>query len=216
MFSITLRRAAATLGVVAGLLAAAAPASAQSLPGMIGLKAGSSEGVKAPVPANCLVDFAPGVCYLHTVKAPASPTSQVFTSVSNVAPRRLQGGAIMSALNDVEAIDLNALGTQVGSEGVKGPRPALAPGRAGAFQLELEGVRPRTSPASSEEPTETISFNDLKAAGTETGNPERRGSITASGGWDPTHALNRRGIALHAVATAVVGGVVPGGAIVSA
>ena len=97
MFSITLKRAAATLGVVAGLLAAAAPASAQSLPGMIGLKAGSSEGVKAPVPANCLVDFAPGVCYFHTVKAPASPTSEVFTSVSNVAPRRLQGGSFRGA-----------------------------------------------------------------------------------------------------------------------
>ena len=143
MVSITLKRAAATLGVVAGLLAAAAPASAQSLPGMIGLKAGSSEGVNAPVPASCLVDFAPGVCYFHTVKAPASPTSEVFTSVSNVAPRRHQGGivpggAIISALNDVEAIDLNALGTQVGSEGVKGHRPALAPSRAGAFQLELE------------------------------------------------------------------------------
>jgi hypothetical protein len=119
MFSITLKRAAATLGVVAGLLAAAAPASAQSLPGMIGLKAGSSEGVKAPVPATCLVDFASGVCY-------------------------------------------------------------------------------------------------FKAAGTETGNPERKRSLNASGGWDPTHELSTQGIAPHAVATAVVGGVVPGGAIVSA
>jgi hypothetical protein len=43
-----------------------------------------------------------------------------------------------------------------------------------------------------------------------------RGSFTASGGWDPTHALNSQGIALHAVATAIAGGVVPGGAIVSA
>ena len=33
MFSITLKRSAATLGVVAGLLAAAAPASAQILDG---------------------------------------------------------------------------------------------------------------------------------------------------------------------------------------
>ncbi len=71
-------------------------------------------------------------------------------------------------------------------------------------------------PASSDEPTEPISFNYLKAAGTETGNPERKGSLTASGGWDPTHALNTQGIALHAAATAVVGGVLPGGAIVSA
>ena len=36
MHSITLKRAAATVAVVAGLLAAAAPASAQSLPGMVG------------------------------------------------------------------------------------------------------------------------------------------------------------------------------------
>ena len=100
----------------------------------------------------------------------------------------------VTQLNDVEAIDFNALGTQVGSEGVKAPKP----------------------PASSEKPTESISFNYLKAAGTETGNPERKGSFNASGGWDPTHALNSQGIALHAVATAVVGGVVPGGAIVSA
>jgi hypothetical protein len=186
MFSITLKRAAATLGVVAGLLAAAAPASAQILDGPVLVKAGSSEGVKAPVPTSCLVDFAPGVCYFHTVKAPASPTSEVFTSVSNVAPRRLQGGivpggAIISALNDVEAIDLNALGTQVGSEGVKSHRPALAPSRAGAFQLELEGVKAPKPRAMSQEPTESISFDYLKAAGTETGNPERKGSFTAPG-----------------------------------
>ena len=131
MFSI--KRSAATLGVVAGLLAAAAPASAQIMPGMVGVKAptdpaggfiapigsdkgslkaagtetgnpersgpalassragafaleleGKIVGAKAPVPASCLVDFASGVCYFHTLKAPASPTSMVFTSVSNV------------------------------------------------------------------------------------------------------------------------------------
>jgi hypothetical protein len=81
MFSITLKRSAATLVVVAGLLAAAAPASAQILEGPVLAKAGS----------GCLVDFQPGVCYFHTVKAPASPTSVVFTSVSNVA---LQGGIV--------------------------------------------------------------------------------------------------------------------------
>ena len=132
------------------------------------------------------------------MKAPASPTSEVFTSVSNVAPRRHQGGivpggAIISALNDVEAIDLNALGTQVGSEGVKGHRPALAPSRAGAFQLELEGVKAPKPLASSEEPTESISYTYLNA---------RR------------HGNRQPG--LHAVATAVVGDVVPGGAIISA
>ena len=95
MLSITLKRSAATLVVVAGLLAAAAPASAQILDGPVLAKAGSSESVKA----SCLVDFQPGVCYFHTVKAPSSPTSQVFTSVSNVAlvGGIVPGGAIISS-----------------------------------------------------------------------------------------------------------------------
>ena len=47
----TLKRSAATLGVVAGLLAAAGPAGAQVLPGTIGLTGTQvgSEGVKAVV-----------------------------------------------------------------------------------------------------------------------------------------------------------------------
>ena len=161
MFSITLKRSAATLGVVAGLLAAAAPASAQILDGPVMWDTPRANNTWGPI------------VYVGT-----------------------DGGGLTLArnLNDVEAIDLNAFGTQVGSEGVKAPKP----------------------PASSEEPTESISFNYLKAAGTETGNPERKASFTASGGWDPTHALDSQGIALHAVATAVVGGLVPGGAIVSA
>jgi hypothetical protein len=47
MFSITLKRSAATLGVVAGLLVAAVPASAQVLPGMIGVTTPHT-GSKAP------------------------------------------------------------------------------------------------------------------------------------------------------------------------
>ena len=99
MFSITLRRSAATLLVVTGLLAAAAPASAQILDGPVLAKAGSSESMKAPGTASCLVDFQPGVCYFHTVKAPSSRTSQVFTSVSNVAlvGGIVPGGAIISS-----------------------------------------------------------------------------------------------------------------------
>lgn len=173
MPSSTLKRSAATLGVLAGLLAAAGPASAQFwegeslrsqapinvephtpqitngnaddqmsltgpeatasaqiMPGMVGVKSptdpasgytppigtdrGSSRagafalelegkivGTKAPVPASCLVDFASGVCYFHTVKAPARPTSMVFTSVSNVTTAVVggvvPGGAIISA-----------------------------------------------------------------------------------------------------------------------
>jgi len=48
MFSITLKRSAATLGVVAGLLAAAAPASAA-----VGVRDNGSQGVvKTPVSAD--------------------------------------------------------------------------------------------------------------------------------------------------------------------
>jgi hypothetical protein len=62
----------------------------------------------------------------------------------------------------------------------------------------LAGVLAAAAPASAQVPLTTT------------------GVINASGGWDPTDALNSQGVALHAVATAVVGGLVPGGAIVSA
>jgi hypothetical protein len=76
MFSITLKRSAATLGVLAGLLAAAAPASAQILDGPV-LAKGPTKGIS-------------GKEMTDAVKAPPSPMSEVFTSVSNVA---LQGDA---------------------------------------------------------------------------------------------------------------------------
>jgi hypothetical protein len=127
MFSITLKRSAAAIGVAAGLLAAAGPASA--------------------------MDYMGSPVVTYSVKAPTTPPANGF-------------------IIDFSHTD------------VKAPKP----------------------PASSEEPTESISFNYLKTAGTETGNPERKGSVNASGGWDPTHALNSQGIAQHAVATAIVGG----------
>jgi hypothetical protein len=67
MFSITLKRSAATLGVVAGLLAAAAPASAQILEGPLMWDTPRANTTWGPI---------------------------------------------------IEAIGLNALGTQVGSEGL--------------------------------------------------------------------------------------------------
>ena len=89
MFSVTLKRSAATLGVVAGLLAAAAPASAQILDGPLMWDTPRANNTWGPI---------------------------VYVGTS--------GGALTLArnLNDVEAIDLNALGTQVGSEGVKAPK----------------------------------------------------------------------------------------------
>jgi hypothetical protein len=110
MFSSTLKQSVATLGVVAGLLAAAGPASAQILDGPVLAKAGpqpeaggylatdpstqvGSEGVKDDVPLEAVSFTIKGAAFRGeltglepTVKAPASPTSEVFTSVSNVAP----------------------------------------------------------------------------------------------------------------------------------
>ena len=84
MFSITVTRSAATVGIVAGLLAAAAPASAQILDGPIMWDTPRANNIWGPI------------VYVGT-----------------------QGGGLTAArnLNDIEAIDLNALGTQVGSEG---------------------------------------------------------------------------------------------------
>ena len=85
MPSTNLKRTAATLGVLAaGLLATAGPASAagtQFRGEMVGLE--------------------------PSIKAPAGPTSAVFTSVSNVAP--LHGDVSLGI-------------TQVGSEGVSDGR----------------------------------------------------------------------------------------------
>ena len=186
MFGTTIKRSVATLGVVAGILVAAGPASAQVMPGMIGVKAPTKagtqvghEGSKATDPSGAGAGFTLDVA-----------GSEVF-ELNTFGLTEHEGAAFRG---EVTGLEPSALGTQVGSEGVKAPKP----------------------PASSEEPTESISFNYLNAAGTETGNPEREGSFHASGGFEPTHALNSEGIALHAVATAVVGGLVPGGAIVSA
>ena len=103
MFSTTLKQSVATLSVVAGLLAAAGPASAQILDGPVLAKAGpqpeaggylatdpSSEGVKDDMPLETVSFTIKGAAFRGeviglepTVKAPASPTSKVFTSVSN-------------------------------------------------------------------------------------------------------------------------------------
>ena len=56
MSSINLKRSAATLGVVAGLLAAAAPASAQIGPGTIGVKAPINAEPLTPLITNGTAD----------------------------------------------------------------------------------------------------------------------------------------------------------------
>ena len=97
MLSITLRRSAATLGVVlAGLLAAAAPAGAQ-------FWEGTSLRSQAAGPASAQV--LPG---MMGVKAPRANSSEV--AMESVTQAR--------SLNDVEVIDFNALGTQIGALGI--------------------------------------------------------------------------------------------------
>lgn len=99
MFSISFKRSAATLGVVAGLLAAAAPANA------VGLREDGSQGAaKAPTTPTAngfIIDFA------HTgVKAPTNAGPR------NAAAEQGTWGPI---------VHMGTAGTQVGSEGVDAP-----------------------------------------------------------------------------------------------
>ena len=75
MPSSTLKRTAATLGFLAGLLATAGPASAMPIYMKV-----DDVGVMSAQFRGEMVGLEP------FMKASASPTSVVFTSVSNVAP----------------------------------------------------------------------------------------------------------------------------------
>ena len=75
MSSTTLKRTAATLGVLAGLLAAAGPAGAMPVHMPILGEDGAVAGTQF---CGELIGLEP------VMKAPASRTSEVFTSVSNV------------------------------------------------------------------------------------------------------------------------------------
>ena len=63
------------------------------------------------------------------MKAPANTTSVVFTSVSNVFKGELIG------------LEPNALGTQVGSEGVKAPAKTLPTWTEGNNQPSRDNLR---------------------------------------------------------------------------
>ena len=99
MFSITLKRSAATLGVVAGLLAAAVPASAMPIYVQYPTEVVSRPDQTAPRGTQVGSEG---------VKAPHANSSEV--AMESVAQIR--------DLNDVEAVDLNALGTQIGALGI--------------------------------------------------------------------------------------------------
>jgi hypothetical protein len=148
----TLKRTAATIGLLASVLAAAAPASAQLPP--------SSSGVTA---------------FGGRPDAPLQDSA--FCVGDGVAAKCTNWGAIYDH-GITQA-------TQTGSE-----HGLIAyNGHAGLGGNGLAFTPPIGS---------------------------NKGSFTASGGWFPTRALNSQGIVQDAVATTVVGGVVPGGAIVSA
>jgi hypothetical protein len=104
MFSTTIKRSVATLGVVAGLLVIAGPASAQVMPGMIGVKAPS----KATDPTGTGVSLTLDVA-----------GSEVF-ELNRFGLTEHEGAAFRGELVGLEP---SALGTQVGSEGVKDQAP---------------------------------------------------------------------------------------------
>ena len=116
MFSSNLKRSVATLGVVAGLLAAAVPASATP----VGVQPGQENDaltVKAPTNAGTQVGS-------EGVKAPSTEQSWAW----HEAARTGVASAEVFELNTLGGDDtVDARGTQVGSEGVKGNDGA--PGR---------------------------------------------------------------------------------------
>ena len=138
MFSTNLKRSVATLGVVAGLLAAAGPASAQVMPGTM--------GVKAPTKVNApfTLDVATSEVFeLNTFGG--DDTLKVETEVTDYLADAGTGddklligkdsthfhdgssNTVMFAetgRSDAKTPSLIAKGTQVGSEGVKAPTRA--------------------------------------------------------------------------------------------
>ena len=128
MFSSNLKRSVATLGVVAGLLAAAVPASAQVMPGTMGVTTPQvgSEGVKASVPPS-LIDYQGGVLSFHTGKAPTNAGTQVGSEGVKATDTRFT----------VDPQDGATRGTQVVSEGVKAPTGAEP--RSAWHQSVVEG-----------------------------------------------------------------------------
>ncbi len=101
MLSTTLSRSAATLGVVAGLLAAAVPASAQILDGPVLAKAGP----QIPKPSVVVIDL-------------NDPFFRLASNDTLYARGTLQTVSF-TFKGEVIGLEPNALGTQVGSEGVK-------------------------------------------------------------------------------------------------
>lgn len=99
MFSTTLKRSAATLGVVAGLLAAAVPAGAMPI----------------------YMQYPPDVVSRPDQTAPRGTqvgSEGVRAAHANRSEVAMESVARTQDRNDVEAVDLNALGTQIGALGI--------------------------------------------------------------------------------------------------
>ena len=113
MFSTTLKRAAATLGVVAGLLAAAGPASAQILDGPVLAKAGPQAK-----PSVVLIDLNDPFFRLASNDTLYARGTQVGSEGVTDNGVRLETVSF-TFKGEVIGLEPNTLGTQVGSEGVK-------------------------------------------------------------------------------------------------
>lgn len=157
MFSTTLKQSVATLGVVAGLLAAAGPASAQILDGPVLAKAGpqpEAGGYLATDPSsevdNQIRLSIGGAEAAGFVKAPANATS-----VSNEAVDLMNNWVKATAKTWTDGKNQPwdggsyrqgaTLGTQVGSEGVKDDVPLQTVSftiKGAAFRGEVIGLEP--------------------------------------------------------------------------
>ena len=217
MFSITLKRSAATLSiVVAGLLAAAGPANAQFWEGM---------SLMSQAPRTNSVS---GQEMMNALRSANAPANAVTASIS------AQSGLERIAAPDWDGSNKQSAYFLELSFDAKSAKEGLyfkAPGPTAGTQVGSEGVKSPTDPASGYTPPIGTDKGSLKAAGTETGNPEHSGPALASsraGAFalelegkivkapaSPT-SLVFTSVSNVAVATAVVGGLVPGGAIVSA
>jgi hypothetical protein len=116
MLTITLKRSAATLVVVAGLLAAAGPASAQILDGPVLAKAGP----QAPKPSVVVVDLNDPFFRLASNDTLYARGTQVGSEgvKDNGVPLETVS---FTFKGEVIGLEPNTLGTQVGGEGVKAP-----------------------------------------------------------------------------------------------
>ena len=157
MFSTTIKRSAATLGVVAGLLAAAGPASAQILDGPVLAKAGpqpETGGYLATDPSREVDNqhrlSIGGAEATGFVKAPANATSVTNEAVDLMnnwvkAPAKTWTDGNNQPSHGGGNRQGATLGTQVGSEGVKDDVPLETVSftiKGAVFRGEVIGLEP--------------------------------------------------------------------------